>query len=290
MARGGALSTRPFVTRCDRLRLDVRISQLTNGMPDERESATVRDITEQYRSIRHHLHVDPAFQLSKQLRGPSAFRSRGRDRQAPENRRGPLDGVACALEFVESPSKNVRDRVSQTHGTENPTYDGPSTHLRAPDTAPRREGGEGSSPSPVSTIGTPPQVDQPGLLAGPKMKGCERRFTSLEVQNRLKRRKICQISHERVFTHERNRKIRIKRKTNVTNDDEIINRFDKWSCDRKNLDKWTHLQNGDYILRLSYILRPFNKRKSYSLFTIFDAIVICIIILFLSFLRHFKSV
>lgn len=34
------------------------------------ESATVRDITEQYRSIRHHLHVDPAFQFTKQLWGP----------------------------------------------------------------------------------------------------------------------------------------------------------------------------------------------------------------------------
>jgi len=38
MARGEALSMRPFAMRRDRLRLDVRISQLTNGMPDGRIS------------------------------------------------------------------------------------------------------------------------------------------------------------------------------------------------------------------------------------------------------------
>lgn len=75
-------------------------------MPDERESATVRDITEQYQSIRHHLHVDPAFQLSKQLRGPSAFRSRGGDRRTTEN--GVRSMVACALEFVESLAREER--------------------------------------------------------------------------------------------------------------------------------------------------------------------------------------
>lgn len=143
--------------RCDRLRLDVRISQLTNWMRTG-ESATVRDITEQYRSIRHHLHVDPAFQLLKQLRGLSAFRScEGTDepRRTRSARRLPWNLSSRSWGRWWTYAIAFRG-----HGTKNPTYDRPPTHLWGPNTAQR----EGSSPSLVFTIRAPLQLDQPGLL------------------------------------------------------------------------------------------------------------------------------
>lgn len=164
----------------DRLRLDVRISQLTTGCRTG-ESATVRDITEQYRSIRHLLHVDPAFQLSKQLRDPSAFCSRAGDRRTAQN--GVRSTAALALEFVESLVRSLeelaRSRFADVewkirHMT------GPPTHLWGPNTAQR----DRPFPSPVFTTKAPLQVDQPGLLADPRWEvRCEKRFVSLEAQN-----------------------------------------------------------------------------------------------------------
>lgn len=105
MARGGSIrdaSTTVYGTTCE-----FHNSQLDAGPG---ESATVRDITEQYRSIRHLLHVDPAFQLSKQLRGPSALRSLGGPTDRGE--RGPSD--ALALEFVGIARTAVEEERAQS--------------------------------------------------------------------------------------------------------------------------------------------------------------------------------
>lgn len=103
-----------------------RVYSLTTGCRTG-ESATVRDITEQYRSIRHHLHVDPAFQLTKQLRGPYVFFLGRRpyrslldlDRTCPGNRR-------VVRRIISEKRTESRFKYEMKYLT----HDRPSTHLR----------------------------------------------------------------------------------------------------------------------------------------------------------------
>lgn len=97
------------------------------------ESATARDITEQYRSIRH-LHVDPAFQFSKQLRD-SCFRSRG-GTDGPRKTGDNLSDCPACSGILWIARAIAEERYSTWSrfgcGAKNLTHDKPSTHLRGP--------------------------------------------------------------------------------------------------------------------------------------------------------------